>query len=202
MKLSNSLLQYKNVGYILMIIGPMFAEKTTEAIRLGNLLQLAELRCLMVRYSKDNRYNSEHLSTHDGMMVNAFHADDLQQIQTHFAVDGVIPFDVVIVDELQFYNSKTFVETCVFWRSQGIIVICDGLDLKSDKSWWENTLELMREKDYVIFLEAVCLNCKARSASFTWSPTNKNGEISIGGAEKYMAVCSHCYTALSLKGSE
>ena len=45
----------KKIGRIELIIGPMFAGKTTELLRRIKKLQLANYRCLLVKPDKDQR---------------------------------------------------------------------------------------------------------------------------------------------------
>ena len=47
-------------------MGPMFSGKTSELMRLVKRFIVAERECLVLNYSKDNRYGAEgQISTHD-----------------------------------------------------------------------------------------------------------------------------------------
>ena len=49
-----------------MIIGPMFAGKSTELIRRVTRHEISGKRVLKVKYAEDNRYDNENcISTHD-----------------------------------------------------------------------------------------------------------------------------------------
>ncbi len=52
-------------GHIELIIGPMFAGKSTELLRRVNRLEIAGRRCLYVKYSEDNRYSQDCIATHN-----------------------------------------------------------------------------------------------------------------------------------------
>jgi hypothetical protein len=52
-------------GHIELIIGPMFAGKSTELLRRMKRLEVAGNKCLRVKYSEDTRYSSDKISTHD-----------------------------------------------------------------------------------------------------------------------------------------
>ena len=52
-------------GFIEVIIGPMFAGKSTELLRSVNRHAISGKRCLYVKYSADTRYDSKCISTHD-----------------------------------------------------------------------------------------------------------------------------------------
>jgi ABC-type polar amino acid transport system ATPase subunit len=44
-------------GRIELIMGPMFAGKSTELLRRVNRLEISGKRCLSIKYSADNRYS-------------------------------------------------------------------------------------------------------------------------------------------------
>ena len=52
-------------GRIELIMGPMFAGKSTELLRRVNRLEISGKTCLSIKYSADNRYSNECISTHD-----------------------------------------------------------------------------------------------------------------------------------------
>ena len=47
----------KNKGRIEMIIGPMFAGKSTELLRRMRRYEIAQKRCLYIKYIADTRYD-------------------------------------------------------------------------------------------------------------------------------------------------
>jgi len=52
-------------GKIEMIIGPMFAGKSTELLRRMNRHKFSGKTCLYVKYVEDNRYCEKSIATHD-----------------------------------------------------------------------------------------------------------------------------------------
>lgn len=53
-------------GQLQMIIGPMFAGKSTELLRRMDRHKHSGMKCLYVKYRGDNRYeNADEISTHD-----------------------------------------------------------------------------------------------------------------------------------------
>jgi len=52
-------------GKIEMIIGPMFAGKSTELLRRMNRHKFSGKNCLYVKYVEDNRYCEKSIATHD-----------------------------------------------------------------------------------------------------------------------------------------
>ena len=53
-------------GSVELIIGPMFSGKSTELMRKVKRYTIAQKKCLVVNYAKDNRYSTENvIATHD-----------------------------------------------------------------------------------------------------------------------------------------
>jgi len=52
-------------GKIEMIMGPMFAGKSTELLRRMNRHKCSGKACLYVKYAEDNRYCEKSIATHD-----------------------------------------------------------------------------------------------------------------------------------------
>uniref|UniRef100_A0ABK0M2M4 Thymidine kinase n=2 Tax=Rattus norvegicus TaxID=10116 RepID=A0ABK0M2M4_RAT len=54
----------KTRGQIQVILGPMFSGKSTELMRRVRRFQIAQYKCLVIKYAKDTRYSNS-FSTHD-----------------------------------------------------------------------------------------------------------------------------------------
>ena len=52
-------------GSLELIIGPMFAWKSTEMLRRVRRHEISGKRCLYVKYAADTRYDISSISTHD-----------------------------------------------------------------------------------------------------------------------------------------
>lgn len=52
-------------GRIELIMGPMFAGKSTELLRRVNRWEISGKKCLSVKYCADKRYSTNSISTHD-----------------------------------------------------------------------------------------------------------------------------------------
>jgi len=74
----------------------MFSGKTTEIIRQVRRQQYTEKSVLMVKYSKDTRYDDEHIVSHDQITINTvtITLDDISTLNTEQ--------DVIGIDEGQF----------------------------------------------------------------------------------------------------
>ena len=59
--------QQQHHGAIEIVVGPMFAGKTTELLRRVQRYEAAGLSVAVVKSSKDDRYSAAHVVTHDGL---------------------------------------------------------------------------------------------------------------------------------------
>jgi len=179
----------KDGGRIEMILGPMFAGKSTEMIRRIRRHRLANRTCVLIKYSKDQRHGEERdeLSTHDN---NRIHAIPTQVLFN--AWDAVKDADVVGIDEGQFYDD--LVPFCEQLAGRGCIVILAALDGTFLREPFGAVGALLPRAEYVTKLSAVCKLCR-REASFTRRTTTETALEAIGGAEMYMPTCRKCFTA-------
>ena len=64
-EVENLPLYMKQRGRIELIIGPMFAGKSTELLRRVKRHQISGKRCLNIKYIMDDRYSNDCIATHD-----------------------------------------------------------------------------------------------------------------------------------------
>lgn len=174
----------KTRGQIQVILGPMFSGKSTELMRRVRRFQIAQYKCLVIKYAKDTRYSSN-FSTHDRNTMEALPACRLQD---------VIPYaqDVAVIgiDEGQFFPD--IVEFCEARANEGKTVIVAALDGTFQRKAFGDILNLVPLAESVVKLTAVCMQC-FREASYTKRlGVEKEVEV-IGGADKYHSVCRPCY---------
>ncbi len=89
-------------GQIQLILGPMFAGKTSELIRRTRRFGQYK-KCLLVAYKGDNRYNSDaSVVTHDQTGMKAKSVENLSQVE-----NAAHSYNVIGVDEGQFFPGTT-----------------------------------------------------------------------------------------------
>ena len=59
-------------GRIELIIGPMFAGKSTELLRRVKRHEIAGSKCLRIKFADDTRYSVDSISTHDRYLLLIF----------------------------------------------------------------------------------------------------------------------------------
>ncbi|XP_064618002.1 thymidine kinase, cytosolic-like [Liolophura sinensis] len=175
----------KPKGQIQIIFGPMFSGKTTELVRRMKRYQLANYKCLVVKYSKDDRYDIDGVATHEGQVLPAVSAMSLMDLCCAAGCH-----DVIGIDEGQFFPDV--VEFCDIMAEMGKTVIVAALDGTFQKKGFGNILNLVPLAESVVKLNAVCMKCFS-AASFTKRKGSEKEVEVIGGADKYLAVCRTCF---------
>ena len=178
-------------GQIQLILGPMWAEKTSELIRRCRRYKHAGKKCVMIKYSEDTRYSENYIVTHDGNKYEAIPCKILEEIKSKL---DICMYDVIGIDEGQFYDD--IVEFCEELANGGKIVIVAALDGTFERKPFKRILELVPLSEHVIKLSSVCMKC-GKDASFTMKNNKNKGNeikiIDIGGLDKYCSVCRTCY---------
>ena len=107
-------------GHIELVIGCMFAGKSTELIRRVNKHAIAGKSILFVKFQADTRYNVQGITTHNNEKVDARGVLKLNQLG-----DCWKQYDVIGIDEGQFFTD--IVEYAEEMANHGKIVIISSL---------------------------------------------------------------------------
>ena len=188
------------MGRLELIIGPMYAGKSTELLRIVNRYKCLGKKVLAINHSINNRYGcSTVITTHDNKKLNG--CLDLKHLSLLLTDKYETKFneaDVIIIEELQFFTDAVeIIKICIDKYDK--IVICAGLDGDYKREPFGDVLYLIPLAEKVTKLTALCKKCgDGTSASFTKRyskneyPKN-NKMIFVGGAESYEAVCREHY---------
>lgn len=175
----------KKAGHIQVIFGPMFSGKTTELMRRMKRYQIANYRCLVVKYAKDVRYDIHGIATHDRQTLPAVAVTELKELQQQ--TESV---DIIGIDEGQFFPDV--VSFCDQMANKGKTVIVAALDGTFQRKGFGDILNLVPLAEDVIKLSAVCMTCNS-DGHFTKRMTADTSVEVIGGADIYQAVCRDCF---------
>lgn len=186
-------LTYK--GTFNLILGSMWSGKTSELVRRYQRYSIVGKKCLMIKYKNDIRYNESMVVTHDKIKVEALACEYLYE-----ADDIIKNFDIVCIDEVQFYkDAHIFIDK---WANMGKIVEACGLTGTFNRTPFPIISKLVPLAENLTFLKAVCRET-GNDAVFTHIHINPSEYIHvnasenelelIGGAEKYSAVDRQTY---------
>jgi thymidine kinase len=181
-----------------LIMGPMFAGKSTELLRRVRRYEHAGRKCILIKWQGDTRYEAEPsgaeprgaacITTHDQhhrLAVSACRLSDLDA--------ETLSADVIAIDEGQFFED--IVEFCSRLAVDRIVIV-SCLDGTFEQEPFPNISRLLSKADTAVKLSAVCTHCK-QDASFTkrkMTPGTATSTtmIVVGGSEMYAPCCRMC----------
>ena len=169
------------------VLGPMFAGKTSYALSLVRKYTAQGLRVLVVKPAVDTRsVNVNELTTHDGDSIPCYTTDTLNSLTADFLAS----FSVVVLDEAQFFQGLVpFAEFAVDTLHKTVYYI--GLSGDSDRRPFGEFLNAIPLADKITHLSSLCL-C-GRPAPFTRRLQTGYAQIAIGGADLYVPQCRTCH---------
>lgn len=176
-------------GKLVLNTGSMFSGKTTELLRQGKRHLLSKQKVLYIKPEIDDRYSKDKVVSHTGDFTDAL---SLHKDVILFDMKEVQNADVILVDEVQFFN-KHIAEQLNILATEGKIVYASGLDLTYKGEPFETTMTIMAYADVVNKFKAICSSC-GEDAYISASKDKLNGSrIELGADEKYKPLCRKCY---------
>lgn len=171
------------MAYLEIILGPMFAGKTTYLHRLYEMHSKVPL--ITINHVLDTRYSTDALMfNHDGGSVPC--------VRTGMLRDVSIPdeIEVVLVNEGNFYPDLfDFVVHQLVKKRK--VYVC-GLDGDFQRNVFGDILKLIPYCNKVLKLNGICQLCDQPSIH-SKRITNEKEQISIG-THNYVPVCRECYS--------
>lgn len=174
-------------GEIHVIVGPMFAGKTSSLLRRIKSERSNGRKVALIKSNKDTRYELNSIVTHDGDKFPCLPLQNLSTFREKFGSSAYDELDVIGIDEAQFFEDLyDFCQRAADHDGKTIIVA--GLDGDYLRKSFGSVLSIIPLADSVTKLNARCELCGKR-ACFTLRKTDERQTELIGGAEVYMPVC-------------
>ena len=181
------------MGHISLLLGCMFAQKTTELLRRVRRYKSIGYKVLVVNFIGDTRYGEECIASHDKEIEKAACVDKLNSVD-HLVRSG--DYNVIAIDEGQFFTDLH--EYVAAWADElNVHIVIAGLDVTSERTPFGDMLRLIPHAEEVERLSAFCAECRdgtvaVYSKYYGEVPKDENG-VAIGGAEAYRPVCRKHY---------
>lgn len=124
---------------------------------------------------------------------NRFKFDILEIYGTKIFETIFKEYDVIAIDELQFYTSEEIekiIELSIKYYYKDIYIA--SLNASSEQQTFFNTVKIIPFASKIIYLTAVCNICGNDEAFYTISKKPKSKQIKVGDSE-YMVLCAKCY---------
>ncbi|CAI9090157.1 OLC1v1024866C1 [Oldenlandia corymbosa var. corymbosa] len=187
-------------GEIHVIIGPMFAGKTTALLRRVKSASDSGRNVAMIKSSKDTRYAIDAVVSHDGVKFPCWALPDLLSLKQKLGPVAYDKLELIGIDEAQFFDDL-YDFCCEAADADGKTVVVAGLDGDYLRRSFGSVLEVVPLADTVTKLTARCELCR-KKAFFTLRKTDETQTELIGGADMYMPVCRLHYAKLHRDSAE
>ncbi len=176
-----------NMGWIEVIVGPMFSGKSEELIRRLRRAEIARQRVQIFKPVIDQRYANNGIVSHSGLGIASDNvraaAEVLRKVEARTEVVGI--------DEAQFLGEE-LVDVCTKLADMGKRVIVTGLDTDFLGRPFEPMPRLLAVAEEITKLLAICVRC-GNPAVHTQRLVASEDLIVVGAAGMYEARCRRCF---------
>jgi thymidine kinase len=176
-----------NMGWIEVIVGPMFSGKSEELIRRLRRAEYGRQRVQIFKPAIDQRYAKNGIVSHSGLEI----ASELVRTGSE-VLEKVAPrTEVVGIDEAQFLG-ESIIDACSKLAELGKRVIVAGLDTDFMGRPFEPMPRLLAVAEEITKLLAICMSC-GNPAVHTQRLVASEELIIVGATGMYEARCRRCF---------
>ncbi len=176
-----------NMGWIEVVVGPMFSGKSEELIRRLRRAEFARQRVQIFKPAIDQRYSVNEIVSHSGLGIASDNVNKASEI-----MDKVQPrTEVVGIDEAQFLGDDV-VDVCTKLANLGKRVIVAGLDTDYLGRPFEPMPRLLAVAEEITKLLAICVRC-GNPAVHTQRLVESEELVVVGASGIYEARCRRCF---------
>jgi len=210
MNIINTMNSPYKAGYLEIILGPMYASKTTRLVEIYNQCRFCDIPVVAINHNIDNRYDQQSsIVTHDKTKIPCIKTNSLKNIWNpdievfsdktiNGSQDSVSCLitknsNVILINEGQFFDDLYEVVNDMINNGKRVYVC--GLDGDFERKKFGQILDLIPLCDKVTKLTSLCSKCKNGTPGiFSMRLTNEK-EQTIIGSSNYIPVCRECYVA-------
>ena len=176
-----------NMGWIEVVVGPMFSGKSEELIRRLRRAEFARQRVQIFKPAIDSRFAPNEIVSHSGLGISSDNVTKACEI-----MDKLQPrTEVIGIDEAQFLGEEV-VEVCTKLANLGKRVIVAGLDTDFRGRPFEPMPRLLAVAEEITKLLAICVRC-GNPAVHTQRLVENEDLIVVGASDSYEARCRRCF---------
>lgn len=178
-------------GYLYLIIGPMFAGKSSKIIRLIRSFKSKNVQTLVIKHSIDTRYSIDTICSHDKITEPCVTSDNLIK---YIDREEYKKSEIIVIEEAQFF-AEDLIEFCT--RAVDVdnkYLIVTGLSGDHKRKPFGYILDLIPLANKIDYLEAYCDLCDDNvAAPFTLKLLGTDNIIEVGESNLYKPVCRKHY---------
>src|SRR5262252_114231 len=176
-----------NMGWIEVVVGPMFSGKSEELIRRLRRAEIARQRVQIFKPAIDERYAVNEIISHSGLGIPSDNVSKAEEV-----IGKVQPrTEVIGIDEAQFLG-EGIVDVCTQLANLGKRVIVAGLDTDYLGRPFEPMPRLLAMAEEITKLLAICVRC-GNPAVHTQRLVESDELIVVGAQGAYEARCRRCF---------
>jgi thymidine kinase len=176
-----------NMGWIEVVVGPMFSGKSEELIRRLRRAEIARQRVQIFKPAIDQRYSVNGIVSHSGLEIASMPVENAEELLRQVGEST----HVVGIDEAQFLGGR-LVEVCTTLADSGKRVIVAGLDTDFMGRPFEPMPQLLVVAEEITKLLAICVQC-GNPAVHTQRLFESDQLIVVGAGGMYEARCRKCF---------
>src|SRR5213080_2435506 len=175
------------MGWIEVVVGPMFSGKSEELIRRLRRAEIARQRVQIFKPAIDARYAANEIVSHSGLGITSDTVTKASEI-----LEKIQPrTEVVGIDEAQFLGEEVL-DVCTKLANLGKRVIVAGLDTDFLGRPFEPMPRLLAVAEEITKLLAICVRC-GNPAVHTQRLFASEELIVVGASGMYEARCRRCF---------
>ena len=176
-----------NMGWIEVVVGPMFSGKSEELIRRLRRAEFARQRVQIFKPAIDERYAADEIVSHSGLGIQSECVNNAAEVMAKVQPRT----EVVGIDEAQFLGEE-IVDVCTKLANLGKRVIVAGLDTDYLGRPFEPMPRLLAMAEEITKLLAICVRC-GNPAVHTQRLVESEELIVVGASGMYEARCRRCF---------
>jgi thymidine kinase len=175
------------------IIGPMFAGKSTELIKIIRKLNVLDKKYISVKPIIDKRYSEKQIVSHNNDRVTCSCFDSINDFISDINVNNL---DTIFIEEGQFFpDLKNGVLRLVEDFDCNVVIV--GLDGDYNRNKFGQILDLIPYSDSCKKITALCKRCNdGTPAIFSHRNNNSTKQIDVGVAD-YESLCRKHYLEIN-----
>ena len=175
------------MGWIEVIVGPMFSGKSEELIRRLRRAEYARQRVQIFKPAIDERYADNEIVSHSGLGIPSDNVSKANEVMSKVQPRT----EVIGVDEAQFLGEE-IVDVCTQLANLGKRVIVAGLDTDYRGRPFEPMPRLLAVAEEITKLLAICVRC-GNPAVHTQRLVESEELVVVGAVGMYEARCRRCF---------
>jgi len=184
-------------GYLKIILGCMFAGKTTELIKEYNKHMSCNFKCCIINHSIDDRYNTDNtqMSTHNNKIVECKSCNNLRELFGNDYKNNIVDkYDVFLINEGQFFKDLYDCVDIIVNEKKKKVYVC-GLDGDYKRKKFGSILDIIPLCDDIVKLKGICKECFFKESIFTNRITGEK-EQTLVYSNNYNSLCRKCYNKI------